>query len=693
MTTTTVSSGVTSSGLVVSGGDALVVLSGGEVDDSRILSGGSATVWGQASGAQIESGGEAIVEFGGVATGGAVRSGGLMVLQLGTAVGVTVSSGGTVGVGGKLTSDFTAGAVTRTTVVDGATVLSGGVADLYDAEIDHGVTVSLASGGSASSVKVFAGAVLLGPGDVLGRSTDAGAVSGVVVGDDASLVIQSGGTARAVTLARNSDTTSNDMVVAAGASAADTTVLGGGELAVFGSAAGTVVRSGGEEDVSLGGVVSGDVVESGGLLVMSDATALGVRVQSGGTFDLGGALTRSFIDAPSTATTVVDGVTLSSGAAFILEDATLRSGVTVSLAAGAVAQSLSIERGGVLQGAGTLAGLVTRVDGSISGVAVESELVLYSGATARGVTVKTDNTMVDDAGATATGTVVAGGADLLVAGATLATRVESGGMESVRSGGAASETAVLGGGEAYVYAGGEQIAAVVSSGGAETVLAGGAARGLTVLSGGALIDNGEVRIGGAGTLDGTLEGSGAIIETGGGDLVLGGGGGADFSGKAAIEGGAIELGAAGALGSGAVQFVQPATGAAVLQIDAGDAPAAGGTFANTMLNFSGAGEDIDLGSIAFVTGASATVVGSTLMLTDGGKTYAFKLAGGVADAYRVLGDGHGGTLITPQALTFTQAAAAFAPPGAGGVVLVSSPSPAEQRPFAHATTSANAGLH
>jgi len=51
------------------------------------------------------------------------------------------------------------------------------------------------------------------------------------------------------------------------------------------------------------------------------------------------------------------------------------------------------------------------------------------------------------------------------------------------------------------------------------VQAGSAASGLALLSGGVLIDDGEV-IGGAGTLAGTLSGSGSIIETGGGDLRL-----------------------------------------------------------------------------------------------------------------------------------------------------------------------------
>jgi hypothetical protein len=138
----------------------------------------------------------------------------------------------------------------------------------------------------------------------------------------------------------------------------------------------------------------------------------------------------------------------------------------------------------------------------------------------------------------------------------------------------------------------------------------------------------------------------------------------------------------------------------VLQIDAADAPAAGGTFANTIDDFSGANEDIDLRSIAYVAGASATVSGRVLMLTDGGKTYKFDLAGTTAGAYPVLSDGHGGTLIDPRAapkpvdpqvLAFTHAAAGFAPSDAANAALVSSTAPAGLAPLLHATSSASAG--
>jgi autotransporter-associated beta strand protein len=222
-----------------------------------------------------------------------------------------------------------------------------------------------------------------------------------------------------------------------------------------------------------------------------------------------------------------------------------------------------------------------------------------------------------------------------------------------------------------------------------------------LLSGGQLTDDGEVRFAGPGSLAGILLGSGTIVQDGAGDLVVSGDG-AKFAGGAVISSGTVELAVSKALGSGYVQFAEPTTGSAVLQIDAADAPAAGGFFANVISNFDGANEDIDLRSIAFVSGASAFVTGTDLVLSDGGKTYSFGIAGSTAGAYPVLSDGHGGTLIDPEViapkksidpkvLAFAHSLAAFAPSDGANMALVSSASPAGQTPFLHAVASAGAG--
>ncbi len=195
-----------------------------------------------------------------------------------------------------------------------------------------------------------------------------------------------------------------------------------------------------------------------------------------------------------------------------------------------------------------------------------------------------------------------------------------------------------------ISSGGLASKSVVSSGGSELVNSGGVASGVTLNAGGLLTDKGSVVIAGGSVFAGTLAGYGALTETGGGSLVLSGDG-TGFSGQAVISGGVIELASANALGTGKVLFASTSGG---LRIDAADAPAAGGTFANTISNFSGANDYIDLRSIAFVSGATASVSGSTLVLTDGGNTYKFKVAGSTAALYPVLSDGSGGTLIDPE---------------------------------------------
>jgi autotransporter passenger strand-loop-strand repeat protein len=408
-------------------------------------------------------------------------------------------------------------------------------------------------------------------------------------------------------------------------------------------------------------------VSSGGLLVLDGGTTTDVTIQTGGALGLGGTLTSSFTAGPVTSTMVVSGVTLSSGDYEDLDGATVRSGAEAYISAGGVASNIVVSGGAVAR---VLAG------GTTTGTVVSSGGAEYvsSGGVASATTVRSGGRAYVLSGGGAIGaTVSSGGFEyVLASGTTTGTVASNGGWQMVSSGGVASQTRVLSGGRDHIYAG-------------------GVASGLALASGGVVFDDGEVRIAGAATLAGTLSGSGAIIQTAAGDLVLSDAGAA-FDGHAVINGGTIELGTAHALGTGYVQFVETSTGSAVLQIDAADAPPAGGTFANVISNFSGAHEDIDLRSIAFVAGASATLTGTTLVLSDSGKTYKFKLSGTMAGAYPVLSDGHGGTLIDPttapkvldpRVTLFAQATAAFAPSDAVKTALVSGTSPTGQTPFAY----------
>jgi autotransporter passenger strand-loop-strand repeat protein len=403
--------------------------------------------------------------------------------------------------------------------------------------------------------------------------------------------------------------------------------ISGGQIDVTGRAAGGRLLTQGRENVFSGGVASEMIVSSGGTqYVLAAGSARGTLVNSGGyqIVSLGGV---------ASGTTVVNG-----GRQYVYS--------------GAIASATTISGGG---------------------------------KDAVGTAVHTGVEYVFDSGAT-TGTVVSSGGKELISsgGVANATKVYGGGSEYIFAGGLADGINIASGGVDRIESGGLANATMIAADGRETISSGGEVRGLTLSAGGVVTDDGEVRIAGAATLAGSLSGSGLLVQGAAGDLLLSGSDAA-FSGLTVIEAGTVEAATAGALGTGNVQFVAPTTGSSVLQIDAANAPAAGGTFANTLIDFSSAGEDIDLRSIAYVSGASATVSGGVLVLTDGGKTYKFDLAGTTAGTCRVLADGHGGTLINPSAsvtakaidpkvLAFAHKVAAFEPSDSGQATLAANTS-------------------
>lgn len=82
-----------------------------------------------------------------------------------------------------------------------------------------------------------------------------------------------------------------------------------------------------------------------------------------------------------------------------------------------------------------------------------------------------------------------------------------------------------------------------------------------------------------------------------------------------------------------------------MQIDTADNPAAGSTWSSTLSNFDRVYDALDLRGIAFVSGATAVLSGSTLVVTNGGAVYDFTLAGTAAKTYEVTADVSGGALI------------------------------------------------
>ena len=790
MTTTTVSSGVTSSGLTVSKGSPLIVVSGGVADTVTVLSGGSATLsaggvgsdvtvskggllqgagelqgsssfdagmvhgvtvsgalevqsGGSASGvtiigevdvdhgatitgavikdgylpisgagvsARIESGGWEAILSGGRGSHDVVQSGGILTLDAGgVASGEIVQKGGLLGYGGVVSAnlDLTSGPLAKKTVLGGVTISSGGRLHLNGATIRSGVTISLGSDAVETSLTVSKGAVVKGAGGLDGLSNKvAGSISGLTL-QGTHVELLSGGTAsnvKAISTQLNIDAGAKELGAVASAST----------LVVYGSASKTQIEAQSKEVLLSGGVGSGDtILASGQLYVSAGATAIKETVHSGGIVIFSGDLTGNFTEAAAVAsnqtlaaaskTTVVDGITISSGGLIAVNGATVTSGATLTLASGANVSGLTVAKGGTLRGPGDLFGYTTAA-GTVSGVTLSTSgvLVLQSGGVAGKVIVSgftgafTSLSILQvNSGAKAAGTVVTHGAAVTVFGSATGDMIESVGEEVVSSGGATSGSTVLSGGYSFVLSGGVATHTTVSSGGSETVEVGGTVSGLTVFAGGTLIDDGRVYVAGAGALAGTLSGTGAITETASGNLAIRGSGTA-FGGYAVLSAGTIELAAAGAIGSGSVVFTEPSTSSQTLQIDAADAPAAGRTFTNVIYNFSESNDYIDLRSIAYVSGATAAMSGLSLVLTEGGETYGFQLAGNVGASFSVISDGHGGTQIDTGAapakvVAFAQAAAAFAPSTAAKAALMSGGVTSGLALAAHATASAGAG--
>ena len=336
MTTITVSSGFTSTGLVLNYGDELDVLNGGTADGTTVNSGGVAFVssGGTASDTQVTSGGFEIVSSGGIASVTTVSSGGFQfVSDGGTTIGTTVENGGytVISNGGTAVSatvDF-GGFESVSGVSIGTTVNSGG------AEI-------VAAAGVASAAILNAGGTLVVlPGGSATGATGAGTVvsTGIVV-------------------------TQANVGVTVFASVATNFVLGTGDVAFVlpgGVVSGTVVTSGGTEDLFPGGNAVGTAVSYGGAeLVFSGATASLTMVSAGGseTVDFGGSAVSVTVSSGAT-----QFVTVGGNAQFT----TLDSGGIESIRIGGSAVSTTVSSGGfeVISAGGTASLTVLEDGGNI----------------------------------------------------------------------------------------------------------------------------------------------------------------------------------------------------------------------------------------------------------------------------------------------------------------------------------------
>jgi autotransporter passenger strand-loop-strand repeat protein len=622
-----VSSGVTSNGLVLSNGAVLNVLSGGTALSTTVSAGGIAAIsgGGSAIGTLVNSRGLDDVLSGGVTRATELSAHGDEAVY-GTAIGTIVRYGATQTVFG--------GGTAVSSLVEGSEIVaSGGLTS--GADVVDGQEVVSSGGVASDTVVAYASGALSGNGQIYVAS--GGTMAGVVVNHDGYAGLSGG------------------------AIAISTNLNGGDEGVAGGTAIATTIGRGGVETVSVVYVFSTGAYDSG----IASATTI-----DGGTLELdGGSATGGILftgggpgllDISGTAmpTTAISGFAASD--AIDLQSVAFAGSGAVSL--NSSTDVLTVTEGGSsvsLQLAGTTAGMRFNLAsdmGSGTVVAIDdgSTTAISSGVTSSGI-VLTNGAVLDvlSGGMAVSTTVSAGGlADIAVGGSAIGTIVMSRGLEEVLSGGASSGTLVSGDGADEVY--GAAIGTVVAYAASQTVFGGGTALGSLVegseivsaggvTSGVDLIDGEEI-VSSGGLASATIVAVSATIGSGGIETV---GAvyvfstGADAYGLASattIAGGTLDV--AGGNATGGILFA--GSGPGLLEISGTVTP-------STAIGGFATADEIDLQSLAFAGSASASLDASTDVLTvaEGGSSLALQLAGSYADTtFNLSPDTGSGTIVT-----------------------------------------------
>ncbi len=562
--TRVVSSGQTSSGLIVQSGGTLQVIDGGTVVDTLVLSGGLEDVLlgGTDNGAVVGDGGVLYAEDGGRATSVTVLTGGtaaartlgsisgamidggeLGALQNGVVIGATLRHGGELDVdfNGVASGTIISSGSTENVFGDeypasgdnafdyGATILNGGSQTLGAGAIVVGTTIGSGGVQIVGSNAVVGGAGIKGGGleEVLGG----GLVSGTVVSSGGTLELigaaaatsvtyLAGATLEIVSRAMIGATLSRGFTVEVGtdATVTSTTVASSGQLVVSGgTASNTLVQGGGSVVVLAGGHTSGDLlVGSGSTLtaretVSAGGSALNVTLSNTGVLAVLSGGSAANVDIGSSGNLAV----MSGGSATGLTvggTATLSGGTAVSAAV--MSRAAMIVLGGT-DSAATVSngGQIVLFGGTDLGVTVLNggQEILSSGGSAGGTTVSSGGLQTVLSGATASGTTVESGGAINVFGGANISGVVSSGAQIVVSGGSDSGTTVFEAGSITVLAGGQVSASNISAGGLEIVSSAGSAIAATAVSGG------QVNVLSGGTASGTLLGLGGreVVSAGG----------------------------------------------------------------------------------------------------------------------------------------------------------------------------------
>jgi autotransporter passenger strand-loop-strand repeat protein len=586
-----ISSGVNPDRLTVNGGETLQIRSGGEMNDAT------------------------------VSAEGVVSSPSVLVGSY------------TVGAGDSLV-DVTVSGLPQTLPLTTLEIQSGGSA--LDLTVDADCVVAVDAGG------VISGSTLSGDFNPVDRPnigytsmTVYGSAIGTVVGPSVDFVVSSGGY------------TSGSVLVGS-----DDTVLAGAV------ADASVVSNGCNQSIGSGAVDSGSRIESGGSeVLLGGSLAENVTVSSGGTLSIDitvSGVGNQFLPEISvaTATTVLSGVTLMSGATISVASETVESGAVASIPSGVAASGFTVLAGGRLDGpgslqAGSLGGATALGDdgGVVQGISIGDvfvngagldgyggQLTVESGGLAEDVSVP-DGEMIIRSGGLAIGTTLyAEGAEFgeqnqyhgveVVFGSAVATLLTSSTSEAVESGGISRESTIYG--SETIFSGGSTLDDSILSGGVETVQGNGSASDTVVGDGG--LENvygadsgatvslgGQQVVGYGGLAEQTL------VEAGGVQVLSSGGTASSVvvdSGGAEVLAGGVASGVTVETGAGLYLVENVSSGQSVQTTEV-----TGTTVISGVTVMSGAFEDI----------ASATVSsGGTLSLTQGGDALDVTVYGGLA---------------------------------------------------------------
>ena len=466
---TTVSSGVTSSGLTVSSGGSVVVENGGVLVSTRVLSDGLVT---------LDSG----------ATGSSL----------------------TISAGGDLAGP---GMVYGTITVDGA--VSGVSLGWYTTTLD------LTSGATATSVSVEAEEDLLvvragatASGSEVGNY-NADVVYGTVIDTDLDNAgyetVHSGGVAIHTDIQIWSQST---QVVESGGVASDSIVSGTEEVEAGGRSVDATVYAHGVLEADDGAIQSGTTVRSGGALDLTKLTlSSGVEAAIGRV----------------AAATSISGALVESGGVLNVADVIVQSGATLDLGAGGGVSALRVSAGGLASGGGTISGS-SMIGGALVGAVISGyddideppiTVEAASGGETSLVTVLNGDLQID-AGATATSVTLDSGPDYSedrayaeIYGSAVSLVVDAYDNAEVFSGGVVQGSIVQDSGEVLIDAGGVAQGAKVESGGLLSIASGARTSADAVRSGGTLM------LFAGGVLSGETIASGAFLELDGVNVARG----------------------------------------------------------------------------------------------------------------------------------------------------------------------------